>query len=78
MRKTITTALALLVVALCAKNHQQKQIITGLANQVTEQVVAMEALLDRVEQDRPSYVLDVLMEGDEYWNYMEITGQCNE
>ena len=32
---------------------------------------AMEDLIDRIEQDLPNYVIDVLVETDEYQNYIE-------
>ena len=71
MRKTITIALALLVVALCAKNHQQRQIITGLTNQSTITSEQFNNLMDRIEQDHPNYVEDVLVETDAYQSIIE-------
>ena len=71
MRKTITIALALLVVALVAKNHQQRQIITGLVNQATMTESQFDALMDRIEQDHPNYVMDVLCETDQYQSIIE-------
>lgn len=71
MKKAITIALALLVVALMAKNHQQKQIITGLVNQSTMTESQFDALMERIEQDHPNYVLDVLCETDQYQSIIE-------
>lgn len=71
MKKALTIALALLVVALVAKNHQQKQIITGLVNQSTMTESQFDALMERIEQDHPNYVLDVLCESDEYQSIIE-------
>lgn len=71
MKKAITIALALLVVALMAKNHQQRQIITGLVNQSTMTAEQFDSLMERIEQDHPNYVLDVLCESDEYQSIIE-------
>lgn len=71
MKKALTIALALLVVALMAKNHQQKQIITGLVNQSTMTENQFDALMERIEQDHPNYVMDVLCETDQYQSIIE-------
>lgn len=71
MKKAITIALALLVVALMAKNHQQRQIITGLINQSTMTAEQFDSLMERIEQDHPNYVLDVLCETDQYQSIIE-------
>lgn len=71
MKKALTIALALLVVALVAKNHQQRQIITGLVNQSTMTAEQFDSLMERIEQDHPNYVLDVLSESDEYQAIIE-------
>lgn len=71
MKKAITIALALLVVALMAKNHQQKEIISNLVNQSTMTAEQFDSLMERIEQDHPNYVLDVLCESDEYQSIIE-------
>ena len=71
MKKAITIALALLVVALMAKNHQQKQIITGLINQSSMTAEQFDSLMERIEQDHPNYVMDVLCETDQYQSIIE-------
>ena len=71
MKKTTIIILALLVVALAGKNHQQKQIITGLTNQSTITSEQFNNLMDRIEQDHPNYVDDVLVETDAYQSIIE-------
>lgn len=71
MKKTIII-LALAVIALAAKNHQQNQVINNLSNQVVMQQQVFEKVLDQVEEDRPSYVLDVLTETDAYADYIDL------
>ena len=51
-------------------------IVLGIAlvasgTQRVNQQKAMEDLIDRIEQDLPNYVIDVLVETDEYQNYIE-------
>lgn len=71
MKKALIIALALLVVALVAKNHQQKEIISNLVNQSTMTAEQFDNLMDRIEQDHPNYVLDVLCETDQYQSIIE-------
>lgn len=68
--KKITIALALIIVVMAMRMNQQKQMITDLCNQQNEQLKAVENLLNRIEEDRPSYMLDVLTETDEYAELM--------
>ena len=44
-------------------------VVSG--TQRVNQQQAMEDLIDRIEQDLPNYVIDVLVETDEYQNYIE-------
>ena len=71
MKKAITIALALLVVALMAKNHQQREIISNLVNQSSMTAEQFDSLMERIEQDHPNYVMDVLCESDEYQSIIE-------
>ena len=50
----------ILIIALVASGTQR-----------VNQQQAMEDLIDRIEQDLPNYVIDVLVETDEYQNYIE-------
>lgn len=71
MKKALTIALALLVVVLVAKNHQQKEIINSIHQQRTMTAEQFDSLMERIEQDHPNYVLDVLCESDEYQSIIE-------
>lgn len=71
MKKATIIILVLLVVALANKNHQQKEIISNLTNQSTMTEEQFNNLMDRIEQDHPNYVLDVLCESDEYQSIIE-------
>lgn len=71
MKKAILI-LSLALVAMICKVNEQKQIISNLSTQATEQHRAFTALLDRIEQDNPNYVCDILSETDAYCNYIEV------
>lgn len=70
--KRIVIALAFIIVVMAMRMNQQKQMITSLCSQQNEQLKAVERLLDRIEEDRPNYLLDVLSETDEYAELMEL------
>ena len=79
MKKAITIALALLVVALVAKNHQQRELLNNInqqtsatSEQVTDLLQAYEDLLDMIEYEDENFVLDVVTETDSYATYMEL------
>lgn len=69
--KRITIALAFIIAVMAMRMNQQRQMITSLCNQQNEQLKAVENLLNRIEEDRPNYMLDVLTETDEYAELME-------
>ena len=71
MKKATIIILALLVVALASKNYQQKEIISNLVNQSTMTEEQFNNLMDRIEQDHPNYVEDVLCETDAYQSIIE-------
>lgn len=71
MKKATIIILALLVVALANKNHQQKEIISNLTHQSTMTEEQFNNLMDRIEQDHPNYVEDVLVETDAYQSIIE-------
>lgn len=70
--KRIVIALAFIIAVMAMRMNQQRQMITSLCNQQNEQLKAVERLLDRIEEDRPNYLPDVLSETDEYAELMEL------
>ena len=71
MKKATIIILVLLVVALAGKNYQQKEIISNLTHQSTMTEEQFNNLMDRIEQDHPNYVDDVLVETDAYQSIIE-------
>lgn len=72
MKKLLFIAL-LVIAGLATKMHQQKQIINNLSNQVAEQTEIFNKVLEQIEEDEPTYFLDVLTETDNYLNYIDYT-----
>lgn len=63
MKKVIIVVLTILVIVLFASVKS----MSSRASYWMSRCDAAEAVIDRVESDRPDYVMDVLCEGDE-WN----------
>lgn len=71
MKRATIILLALVAIALVARNHQQRQIINCINQQKTMTEDQFYNLMDRIEQDHPNYVLDVLCETDQYQSIIE-------
>lgn len=79
MKRATIILLALAVVALATKNHQQRELLNNInqqtsatSEQVTDLLQAYEDLLDMIEYEDENFVLDVVSETDSYATYMEL------
>jgi hypothetical protein len=71
MKKTTITILALVLIALASRYHQQREINRCISKQKAMTEEQFYSLMDRIEQDHPNYVLDVLSETDQYQDIIE-------
>lgn len=84
MKRATIILLALAVIALASKNHQQRELLNNInqqttvtSEQVTDLLQAYEDLLDMIEYEDENFVLDVVTETDSYATYMELANLNN-
>lgn len=84
MKRATIILLALAVIALASKNHQQREMLNNInqsssvtTEQMTDMLQAYGDLLDMVEYEDENFVLDVVTETDSYLTYMDLCRMLN-
>lgn len=67
-KNVIIVVLAILVIVLFASVRSMSSRVSYWMQRCN----AAETVINRVESDNPDYILDVLCEGDEWCNWMEL------